>query len=158
MTEPDRAADARVAAFFLAAGRHLVIDEAVLTVWRPVVKAAGHPGSERWRAARHLAAQGTVPTVESIEDECRRRRDREARIAAAIEADATAHAKTARAYVAEVRARTGTGPTWGELSRHLGWKRAYGTPRIQRMVNRGDLRATREERSLDLPADADQAR
>lgn len=157
MTESDRGDEARVVAFLEAAGRHLVLDADVLTVWRPVVKAAGRPGHERWRAARHLASQGTVPTAESIEAECLRRRERDARIAAAVEADATAHADAARAFVAEVRARSGAGPTWGELSVYLGWSRAYGKPRIERMLKRGDLRATGEERSLDLSTPASDA-
>lgn len=141
---PFTATDQQVETFLAAAGRHVALSAETLETYRPIVSAAGHPGTLRWQGPRHLVAQGQLPDTAAINAEEARRAQR---IADAI-AEAEAKADAARAYVAAVRADTGTGPTWSELCQHLGWSGQRGKTGVRHLINKGHLIATGDERSL----------
>lgn len=147
---PFTASDQQVETFLREAGRHLALSAETLTIYRPIVSTAGHPGTLRWQGARHLVAQGQIPSAAEIAAEEARRIQR------IEDAKATAEAKApeACAYVTAVQADTGTGtgPTWAELCHHLGWSRRRGEASVRHLITRGYLSATPEERSLTVTA------
>lgn len=147
---PFTATDQQVETFLRAAGRHVPVNDETLATYRPVVSAAGRPGTLRWQGARHLVSQGQLPSRAEIDTE----QERRAQQVAGARAEAEVKAPQACAYVAAVHADTGIGPTWSELCHHLGWTRRRGEALVNHLINTGHLTATPAERSLTVPPNA----
>jgi hypothetical protein len=98
---------------------------------RPRVEPMPPPGTAEASAYRWLESRGQTPTPEAVAarlaavEESRvsgaLRAERQARRAAEL---AAADGPRARDWVAGVRAATGTGPTWRELTAAMGWPHA----------------------------------
>lgn len=111
------------------------------------------PGTREWRVARWLTRRGQRPTEAAVAERlraieaARRSEERRARWKAELETETPAVV----AFVREVRAATGAGPTWAEVGGRMSWKYAEGNFKLGRLITGGVLTATREPRSLNLP-------
>ena len=158
---PRRATRAQVRQFLAAAGDDGLADQGRGYVGTPpdelvatfvdLVGAAGRPGLPRHRLAVHLTAQSpgwAAPALESFEAAWRGQQQARAEAVATARAAADRDAERAKAYVADVWERTGSGPTWTELGDALGWAPAL-RERINRTLAReGVLSYRPEPRSL----------
>jgi len=112
----------------------------------------GRPGSQRWRIIRQLLSAGILPT----EDLVMLRLKEQSRRANAEAADARGLVdvmqEPACNYVAERRRVAGEGPSWRELSAHLGLSHKVGRRLIGILLEHGDLVSSTQPHSLDVPS------
>lgn len=150
----------RTAAFLDAIGHASAdpSDSSVVATYAAVLAVAGEPGSPEWGAAVRLVAgaPGKRPPqadkvaaeVERVLEEDRARA--EAR-SAQVQAAAEQGVEAAQAYIREVRAETGAGPTWYQLARHLGVRAKLAEDVVRELHSLGAVVSTSEPRSLDVP-------
>lgn len=111
----------------------------------------GRRGSQRWRILRQLLSDGTPPTEDLVMlrlKEQSRRANVEAAEAAKL---VDVMRDPARSYVVERRLAAGEGPSWRELSAHLGLSHKVGRRVIEILLKHGDLVSSAQPHSLDVP-------
>lgn len=124
-----------------------LIDQLVAHVHAPL----GRVGSLRWRAARTVLSYGYPQVTDTLIDaEVQRRKAAIAAHKANVLKAATEARDIAAEFVSNYRAQHGTGPTWNELRRHLGWRQAETPMAINHLAKQGVLTFTTANRSLDL--------
>ena len=124
----------------------------ILSRYVPLVRRAGKPRLPRWRPAVNMTRRNddlTPPSTSDFENERNRRTElaaqRREHLASFVDDDV---AVAAAAYVDQVWADTGAGPTWRELGRHVGWTSAQTNGCVWELRRRGVLDYTTEHRSL----------
>lgn len=161
--ERTSALEERTRAFLVAAGYANAesADAKTLETYGPVVTAAGEPDSREWAAAVRLVvgARGKRPPAASkvrseIERVLREDEERAAERARRVRTAAEEGAESAQAFIREVRAETGEGPTWHQVVRHLGVPNKLGEDVVRQLHELGAVVSTPEPRSLDVPDDA----
>lgn len=150
----------RVTQLLREAGRSEPIAPETIEALRPLVQLAGIPGQTYWKLAVKLLGDDDrgVPSADQLQQRMNQEKARlqanRQRVAAEARARASADVEQASAYVAQVRAETGAGPTWRELSDHLDWPSEWPNhaleAAVRHLVKTGVLRCTRAPRSLDL--------
>jgi hypothetical protein len=116
--------------------------------------AGGKPRADDERAVWWLACRGQTPSPAAVAGRIRAvesARSTAAAVRAAVAAIAEHDGPKAAAYVADMLARDGTGPTWRELADAMDWPRIPYEIRfvaVTRLVHAGWLETGEAERSL----------
>jgi len=101
-------------------------------------------------AVLRLARAGTTPTEAAVADHLERYENRRRRQAAvrAFTSRPDVDGPRAAAWVAQILAETGTGPTWHELAVAMGWPPPVRSAQMRALISRNWLTATGRPRSL----------
>lgn len=152
---PKKAVAELLPVFLKAIGSHQSPDAEARRLYHDAIIATGRrPGTLRWRAVVHVVsnAAGNRPPEnldEAVQQFIDRKLARRNRALAAADDNADA----AIAYITDVRQRTGSGPTWAELTRACGLPTSSAEWFVTRLHNNGTVTSTHERRSLRARTD-----